>query len=313
MSSNQELLRKADLALADLASNGGLLLPEQADTFIRVLIEQPTLLASARVVTMNTPSRKINKIGFGSRIMRVGNSGVALPDDQRVKPDLSQIELNTKEVMAEIHLPYDVLEDNIERGNINTAMGQSAGGLQDTIVQLIAERAALDLEELVVLGDTSNAADPYLALVDGYLKRANQHVVDNAGATISKEMFKMGVKAMPPKYLRDRVNLVQYVSVDNETEYRDTIASRNTALGDATLQGNNQVFAFGSQIAPAPMMPHSVGLFTNPLNLLFGIQRRITIEYDKDIRARTYIIVLSTRVDCNIEETDAVVAYKNIG
>src|ERR1035438_9251044 len=83
MSSNQELLRKADLALADLASNGGLLLPEQADTFIRVLIEQPTLLASARVVTMNTPTRKINKIGFGNRIMRRATSSTALADSDR--------------------------------------------------------------------------------------------------------------------------------------------------------------------------------------------------------------------------------------
>jgi hypothetical protein len=60
-------------------------------------------------------------------------------------------------------------------------------------------------------------------------------------------------------------------------------------------------------------MPASKGLYCNPLNLIFGIQRRITIEYDKDIRARTFIIVLTTRVANQIEETDAVVTYNNIG
>lgn len=88
MSSNQNLIQKADLALSDLASNGGLLLPEQTDRFIQVLINQPTLLNSARVVTMSGPQKKINKIGFGSRILRKATSSTALADNQRVKPDL---------------------------------------------------------------------------------------------------------------------------------------------------------------------------------------------------------------------------------
>ena len=39
----------------------------------------------------------------------------------------------------------------------------------------------------------------------------------------------------------------------------------------------------------------------------------ITIEYDKDIRARNFIIVLTARVAYEIEEADAVVKYTNIG
>lgn len=312
MSTNQELLKKADLALSELASGGGLLSPDQTDAFIRTIIDQPTILNSARVVTMNAPTRKINKIGFGSRIMKKAVSSTWLADTDRSKPDLSQITLNTKEVIAEVHLPYEVLEDNIERGSINAAMGQSGGGITDTIVQLIAERAALDLEELAVLGDSASG-DPYLALVNGYLKLATAHVVSAGSATISKDLIKAGVKAMPDKYLRNRAGLVHYFSVDNETEYRDTYANRQTALGDSLLQGLGDVYAFGSKVIGAPMMPAAQGLFTNPFNLLFGIQRQVTMEFDKDIRARTYIIVLTARVDVQIEETDAVVKYSAIG
>lgn len=312
MSSNQEIIKKADIALSDLSSNGGLLSPEQTDKFIRVLIDSPTLLNQARVVTMNAPQRKINKIGFGSRIMHAATSATALSSGDRSKPDLSKIELNTKEIIAEINIPYDVLEDNIEGGNIGVALQSGAGGLHDTIVQLIGERAALDLEELCLLGDT-NSGDAYLALVDGYLKRATAHVVNAGGATINKNLLKSGVKAMPDKYLRNRTALTHFVSVDNETEFRDTYASRQTALGDAQLQGTSPLFAFGSQVSGVPLMPGAKGLYTNPLNLLFGIQRRINIEFDKDIRARTFIVVLTARVDCQIEETDAVVTYSNIG
>ncbi len=313
MPSNQSLIQKADLALADLAANGGLLSPEQTDRFIQTLIESPTILNAARVVSMNGPQKKINKIGFGSRVLRRAVSGTALADSQRAKPDLGQITLNTKEVIAEIHLPYDVLEDNIEGGNISAAMGTSAGGLQDTLVSLLGSRAALDLEELAILGDTSNQTDEYLSLTDGFLKLANHHVVDAQNATLSKDIFKAAIKAMPDKYLRVRSDVNFFVSVDNETEYRDTVANRVTGLGDAALVTASALAAFGSPIVAAPLMPNQKGIYTNPNNLIFGVQRRVNIEYDKDIRARKFIVVLTARVDFQIEEPDAVVQIINLG
>lgn len=157
MSSNQILLQKADLALADLSANGGLLMPEQGAAFIRKLIKEPTLIKEARVVEMAAPQRKINKIGFANRILRKAQSGVALTQAQRAKPGTEHIMLSTQEVMAEVRLPYDVLEDNIERavaaGN-EPSNSPWSSGLQETLVTLIAERAALDLEELCLLGDT---------------------------------------------------------------------------------------------------------------------------------------------------------------
>jgi hypothetical protein len=61
---NQELLKKADIALSDLASNGGVLPPQATNRFIRTLINSPTMLNVARVVTMNGPDMKINRSRF---------------------------------------------------------------------------------------------------------------------------------------------------------------------------------------------------------------------------------------------------------
>lgn len=309
--SNQDLIRKADIALSDLTTGGGLLNPEQTDRFIRVLIETPTILQSCRVVTMNAPSRKINKIGFGSRILRAGVSGTALSSGDRAKPDLSKVELNTKEVIATVYLPYDVIEDNIEGGQIDVPLQTGAGGIHDTLVQLIAERSALDLEELAISGDTASG-DAYLALHDGFLKLATANVVNAGSTTLSKATLKAAVKAMPPKYLRNRASLTHFFSVNNETEYRDTYANRQTALGDAMLQGTSPVFAYGSPMMGVPLMPEANGLFTNPLNLIFGFQRKVTMEYDKDIEARLFKIVLTARVALAIEENNAIVKYTNI-
>jgi hypothetical protein len=307
---NQEVVQKADMTLADLAT-AGKLNPEQTDRFIRTLIDQPTLLASVRTVAMGAPEMKINKIGFGSRVLRPAVSATPLADADRVKPDLGQVNLATKEVIAEVHLPYDVIEDNIEKGNVNVPLQTGAGGLHQTIVDLLAERAALDLEELGIQGDTANVADAYLALQDGYLKLATANVT-NVGGVFDKAAVKAALKTMPTRYLRNRSAMSHFVSVDNETEIRDQYGARQTALGDQQVQGLLPVYIYGSKVTPVALMPGTGGLFTDPMNLIFGIQRNIMIEYDKDIRARVFVVVLTCRIDFAIEETNAVVKYTGI-
>jgi hypothetical protein len=311
---NEDLVKKADWAVADLSS-GGLLNAEQSNSFIRKLLIQPTILRQARSVTMASPQRNINKIQFASRILKPGVSGTALGVGDRSKPVTEQVQLSTKEVIAEIRLPYDVIEDNVERGNIgamtDTNGTPTSGGIRDTIMTLIAERAALDLEELALLGDTASG-DAYLALVDGYLKQATSNTVDNASGGIGKSMFKAGLQSMPDQYLRNLAALRHWVSVDNEIEYRDSLSNRETGLGDSVIQGTTPVFGFGVPVEMASLMPVAQGLLTNPLNLIFGIQRNIHIETDKDISARTYIIVLTARVDFKLEEEEAVVKYINV-
>lgn len=321
MSANEQLLQKADWAIGDLTANSGLLNPEQANAFIRKLLIQPTLLAQARRVVMNSPTRKINKIQFASRILKAGyTSGLsrALDDTanrERSKPTTEQIQLNTKEVIAEVRLPYEVIEDNLERGNIGLSRdggGASSGGIVSTIMDLIAERAALDLEELAILGDTGSA-DPFLALTDGYLARFTSNVVDAGGAAISRTVLKNGSKTMPTQYRRNRAQMRHYVSTENEIEYRDTLANRETSVGDAMHQSLSPVYAAGTQVEGVGLMPAASGLLTHPLNLIFGIQRQIHIESDKDIQRREYIIVLTARVDMQVEEELAGVKYTNFG
>ena len=321
MSANETLLQKADWAIGDLTANAGLLNPEQANAFIRKLLIQPTLLAQARRVVMNAPTRKINKIQFASRILKAGyTAGLSRTLDdtanrERSKPTTEQIELNTKEVIAEVRLPYEVIEDNLERGNIGLSRdggGASSGGIVGTIMDLIAERAALDLEELSLLGDTGSA-DPYLALTDGYLARFTSNIVDAGGANISRTIMKNGSKTMPTQYRRNRSQMAHYLSTEQEIEYRDTLANRETSFGDGQHQSTSTVWAAGTPVEGVGLMPGAQGLLTHPLNLIFGVQRQIHIESDKDIQAREYIIVLTARVDVQVEEELAGVKYTNLG
>lgn len=322
MSSNQSLLRKADLTIQDLQNDGGELSPEQGAAFIRKLIQQPTLIRLCRVVEMNASKRKINKIGFGKRILRKATSGVALTANQRSKPTTEQIELSSHEQIAEVRLPYDVLEDNIERAEAanNEGSNTGPGGLRQTIIDLIAERAALDLEELALKASTAFTSSDtdeqdYLSQMDGWLQRGEDdgHIVDADGLTVQKGLFKQGLKALPSQYQRNKPALTHFVSVNNETEYRDTLADRGTALGDQMVQGSSPVYAYGSPVQAVALMDEDKGLYTDPKNLIFGIQRQVSMEFDKSITERVYIIVLTTRVDFQLEEADALVEYANIG
>lgn len=316
---NQQIIEKADMTLADLAS-GGLLNPEQADKFIRIVQVQPTILKQVRMVPMNSPQKKIDKIGFGSRILRPAVSATPLAEADRSKPTTSQIELNTKEVIAEVRLPYDVIEDNIEQAGAGLGVDGGAtnsgkpvqGSFKDTIVEMIGARVALDLEELALLGDKASA-DPYLALVDGYLKRLTSNEVDHAAATITKTMFKNGLKALPKQYHRNLSALRNMVSVNQEIEYRDSLSNRDTGLGDSVIEGFRGVFGYGVPVEKTPMMPENTGMLIHPKNMVWGVQRKISMEVDKDITSRVFIIVVTARVDFQVEDELGAVKYSNIG
>lgn len=323
MSSNSAIIQKADFTLADLAS-GGLLNPEQAATFIRNLQTSPTILNQMRTVVMSSPQRNINKIGFADRILMPATSGVALDEDtsptnRRSKPTTDQVVLTTKEVIAEVRLPYDVIEDNIERGMINAdnpsgpSTNPVSGGFKDTIMALIAERAAIDLEELAILGDTASG-DAYLAMLDGFLKDATSNVVDQGTSVIDRAMFKSGIQTLPDQYKKQLATLKNFVSMDNYTEYQDTRANRETNGGDAANdQLTPTLWALGTKVEGAAVMPAANGLFCNPQNMIFGIQRQMSIEVDKIITQRVFVIVLTMRIDFKYEEEEAVVKYINIG
>jgi len=300
--SNRDIVAKADIAVSDLVADGGYLNPEQSSKFLEMVYDEPTLLRDVRRVSMAGPIKNIDKIGFASRIMRAApRSGIPLDAADRAKATTDQVVLTTKEAICEVNIPYDVLEDNIEKG-----------GLEGTIMRMMAARAAVDLEELLVKGDTASA-DAYLALQDGALKLAATHALDAQGGAIGKAVFKAAMKEMPSKYRNNPSTLRFYISPNAEVDYRDTLADRQTATGDALVEGVRPVFAFGSPVRACAALANSQLLYTNPQNLIMGVQRQIMVETDKDIRARVLIIVMTMRLAIAVEEVDAIVKTTNIG
>lgn len=305
---NRSILEKADLALADLTTGGGMLKPAQAKKFMRLLIQQSVLLRMVTVVPMAAPKQQLSKIKFGSRILRPGQEATPLDVADRAKPDLSSVELDAKLFKAEVRLSDETLEDNIERGE-----------LRQTIMEMMAEAIARDMEEVAINGDSASA-DPFLAVLDGVLKLATSNIVDAASAPISKDLLRDLLKTIPSEHLRDKKMMRFLTSVDADLDYRNTLAERATTVGDKLLERDTPVLYSGVPVQSIPLFPENLGLnndqtavvLCNPKNIHVGIWRKIRIESARDISAGVLKIVATMRFDVKYADESGVAKAINV-
>ena len=315
LTDNRSILQKADLQLSDLLTDGGLLVPEQAQRFLRILIRRSVIMAMSTVEPMRSPTKEINKTRFATRILRAGQSGVALSAAERSKIDLSQTVLNSKLFKAEVRLNNEVLEDSIERGN-----------LRNTVMQLMTTAVSRDMEDILVNGDTTNP-DPFFSQFDGILRQAVSNIVDAGGVKLNKAILRDLQKVLPTEFLVNKLDMRYMTSVDADIDYRDTLADRATPGGDSALgaMANSEAVVgyTGVPVVPVPLfpgdrtdIPRAPGLtdviFCDPKNIHVGIHREIRLETDKDISAGEVIMVITMRFDVKYAEELAVAKAINV-
>lgn len=299
---NRTILEKADLALSDLTA-AGVLQPAQAQRFIRILIDKSVIMGMSTVTPMRSPKQLIEKIRFGSRILRAGEEATALPTGDRSKPDLSKVELDAQLFKAEVRLSDEVLEDSIERDQ-----------LKNTVMQLMAERISLDMDDMIANGDTASA-DPFFAKFDGIIKQATSNVAPGGSVPLAKSLLRDMLKLMPSEFLRNKPAMRYMTSVDAKIDYQDSLSDRATDLGDSTLENDRGVGYSGVGVVDVPVFPENLGggtdetvaLLLDPKNINVGIWRRIKIETDKLVSEGVLLVVATLRFDAKYQEETAVV------
>jgi len=305
---NRTILEKADLALSDLTTGGGMLQPAQAQKFLRILINEAVILKQSTVVPMRSPKQLIEKIRFANRILRSGSEAVALPVGDRALPNLGKVELDAQLFKAEVRLNNEVLEDSIERGQ-----------LRQTIMQLMAEAIARDVDEVIIQGDTTSP-DPFLAKLDGILKQSTSNIVDAQNQTTNKTVFRDMLKTMPHPFLRNKKELRFFASVNSEIDYKDSLADRATIGGDKFTEEDVPAAYSGVPVLHVPMFPENLGpgtnatdiILTDPKNINVGIWRNIRVEVDKIVWEGVLVIVATLRFDVKYAEETAVVKAVNV-
>jgi hypothetical protein len=301
----QELLAKLDGAVKAITRSDmgqGLLTPEKAEQFIRVVQDSTPLLSMARRLTMNAPTRDIDRILFNGRIL-AGTGGDQYPvaNEQKTVPYLNKLE--SQELGGFVGVTDTTLEDNIERASF-----------EDTIIQLLGEATGRDLEYLFLAGDKSLSSDSLLKVTNGWLKKtANKVTGGDAGTLTASQFDKTKVEdllnkllsVVPKKYMTDLSQWRYFVTWDILDDYRDSLRARQTSLGDFAQTGANQLAFKGITLQYVPQMPLGTALLAPPNNLVYGLYRDVKIEPDRVPKERKTDFVVTVRADAHFEDENA--------
>lgn len=306
-----QILEKA-FTTGDLAT-GGLLNPEQASKFIQGVIGNSVIIKECRRVPMKATKRNIDKITYTGNIMQKPPAVGTAPTSTS-KPTTSQVELDAKECIVAIDLGYDSLEDSIE-----------GKGLFNTIMELTAKKVALEMDTLCLHGDTAGGTSDYLEILNGIFKQVISHVKDASSVTLSDTILSSAYKQLPGKYADVEANLRYYVSHLAKLDFIDVLAGKgvNDAFSKYLIEAKEpalhgvpvrKVPAIQTEDldAGSPVVNGSKALLINPKNIVWGIHRRVTYEFQKQPRKRIIEITMTTKVDFKLEEEDATVKIINI-
>ncbi len=176
--------------------NGGLLNPEQSARFLDYMFDATVIGKVARTVRMKADTTEIDRMSVGEKLMKLASEGENTGTNSAVT--FSKISLTTKKLRLDWELSTEALEDNIEGAD-----------LEDHIARLMATQAGNDIEDVVLNGNTALTSDNLYKSFDGVVKKAKAsgHVVDAAGANISRAVFNSALKALPRKYKQRRQDL----------------------------------------------------------------------------------------------------------
>jgi len=312
---------------SSVIASAGKLNPEQADAFIDFVVKEQVALSMARVRRMTAPQALIEELAVSARKLRKATEGTApsLADAVSAK----RRELSTVEVIWAEDITLTFLEDNIERR-----------GAENHIARLLATQFGNDLADLGWKGDEGLAATitdsngdglddttgltqadhNFLRTNNGWLKIAGSdpaaHGYDAASATKVSDIFKAMLKLLPDKYRG--LELVFFVPPETADAYANELANRGTNLGDTVMvQGVPTLRYFGYKVVADPYLRKEGNLsrraiLTIPDNLVFGIQRDITIDAQWQPRKRVVEYTITARNDYEFANADAVVLASNI-
>jgi hypothetical protein len=310
--------------------NGGLLNPEQSARFLDYMFDATVIGKVARTVRMKADTTEIDRMSIGEKLVKLASEGDNT-NSGNAAVTFSKISLTTKKLRLDWELSTESLEDNIEGAD-----------LEDHIARMMATQAGNDIEDLVLNGDTSLTGDLLYKAFDGAVKKAKAggHVVDAAGANITRAVFNSALKALPRKYKQRRTdlrflsgsNLIQdylYATSQNIQNINPQDIASGIIRGDVPVLGGPAgyvaPYAFGIPIVEVPLLPetqtgsysgaagsHGDIHLTFPNNVVIGIKRDVTVYRFFWPKKDSIEYTMYTRVGVQIEQADAWVVVKNV-
>jgi len=279
---NEELIEKT-LESSDFFAGGQINSTQQSE-FVRLVKDFSVMIGMVRFVDMPTKTYQIDKIHLGEPITRgIDENTDALTN--LAQPKMNQITLTTSKIKTAYAITTEALQVALTQAD-----------LEDTVMEMVTKRYSTDVEILAISGDDSvTGTTPYDSLIkvlDGWRILTNDAQIVNAGgAEIAKSLWTEALRKMPQQYLQDP-DLRWLMSRILNIDWLDTIADRETALGDAAFRGDAPPI-LGVPASIIPLIPSDlsvsvadatsatvVGTQYGPFEIRTGTNDLINIDVD---------------------------------
>lgn len=302
---------------------------QQSDRFIDLVINESVLLKHCRVQRTNANKGEINKLDLGT-IVTEGAHTTSIASTR--VPTESVVTYDNEKYRSAFDLKTDFLEDNLE-----------GKGIRDTLLTMFSKRISIDTEMAAIegddslpTGDTQSVTNNLLGVNDGWsvILQANvpaAQQIDAAGAAPSKKLYYDMKRAIPSRYRAAKPDYVWIVPSGPSDKWQLDWSDRETSGGDNQLGTANSLKFWGMTrpgpwgipMLEVPLMPEDLTwgtagtdgseIWLTPLkNLIYFVQRDITIEWDRRPRQDVWEVTIHFRVDFEVENCNMVVLAENV-
>jgi hypothetical protein len=302
-SRSRDGLERALTSGTTLAS-AGKLNADQDNQFLDWLIDKTIALSRVTVRRMVSPSAYLDELVTANRKLRAATEATAPTVSDAFT--VARRTLAAKETIWGEDVSLSFIEDNIERGNIN-----------DHIARNLATAFGNDHNDLFWNGDEDDS-DDFLGINDGIIDiaKADASVVDyDASSDTKVQAILAGAhKVFAYDYAaRPDLNPAYFLPYATTLVYADELTTRGTAFADnVLLTGLPGLRYFGIPVVAEPHLGGDEGVLTPLQNLVWGVQRGITIESMWNQRKRVVEYTLTARTDQNYAKSAALVLVDGI-
>lgn len=294
---------------------------QQSNRFIDLLVDESRLLKKIRVKKVDHAKGEINKLDLGS-IVTEGATTTSRATTRT--PSESIVTYDMEKYRSAFDLRSDFAEDNLEK----SAIRDKLLGMFAKRISIDTEMAAIEGDDDLSTGDDQTASNNLLGVNDGFSKILNARVpsaqiIDAAGLSPSKKLYFDMKRAIPSRYRAAKPNYVWIVPSGPYDKWMLEWSDRETAGGDGALATGTVPGPWGIPLYEVPLMPEDLSwgtsgtdgseIWLTPFdNLIYFVQREITIEFDRRPRQDVWEITIHFRVDFEVENPDLVVMASNV-
>src|SRR5690606_20946169 len=291
-------LERAITSGTTLASYGKLN-PEQEAQFRDFLISKTVALSRLQTLNMSAPTRYLDELLTAARKLRAAAEAQAPTAADAFTT--ARRTLTTVETIWAEDVSLMFIEDNIERGGIDAHIARN-----------LATAVGNDHNDLFWNGDEGDS-DDFLGINDGIIDiaKADGSVVDFDATSITtvEAVLSGAYRVFAYDYAsRPDLNPTVFVPYKTALTYAEEFANHSTAFGEqVTLNGLPALRYFGVPVVAEPHLTGDEAVLTPAQNLIWGVQRGITMESQWNQRKRVIEYTITARTDQNYAKSQAVV------